>query len=272
MHGQCLVAVYPSRNEADQAFRAARGSGVPSSNIRMSGAEKDMERPGGWDWLFSQHVPEREKTYYRAHLAEGRTALSVLIDGSAPPASIDAVEEILDRFHPVDVRIEEEVEEEEGAAAAARGKGKAKRAGPSARTAKAEEEIIPLPREEAEVGARATDRVRRIRTYLVEDPFDKEVSLNDERLIVEERDATSGEPGELSEQEYVFHERHEHPVVEKTTRADKELAVRKEAKQHTEHVRGTVRRVKAEVEKEGPEEKESSSMSDSSSDSSMKNR
>jgi hypothetical protein len=40
------------------------------------------------------------------------------------------------------------------------------------------------------------------------------------------------------------------PVVEKTTRADKELAVRKEAKQHTKRVRGTVQRMKAEVEKE----------------------
>jgi hypothetical protein len=223
----------------------------------MSGAEKDMERPHGWDWLFSQHVPEREKTYYRSHLAEGRTALSVLIDGSAPPARVDAVEEILDRFHPLDVRIEEEVEEGEEDSAGARGR-KAKKAGaPSAQAAPKEEEIIPLPREEAKVGTRATDRVRRIRTYVVEEPFDKEVSLSDERLIVEERNATSGEPGELSEREYEFRERHEQPVVEKTTRADKELAVRKEASQHTEHVRGTVRKMKAKIEKAEEETEES---------------
>jgi hypothetical protein len=215
----------------------------------MSGA--DMERPHGWDWLFSRHVPERDKTYYRAHLAEGRTALSVLIDGSAPPARIDAVEEILDRYHPVDVRVEEE---EEGSTAAARGKRAKKAGGLSAQAApKGEEEIIPLPREEAKVGARATDRVRHIRTYVVEEPFEKEVSLSDERLVVEERAATTSAAGELSERDYEFHERHEEPVVEKTTRADKELAVRKEAKQHTEHVRGTVRRMKAEVEKEGTE-------------------
>jgi Domain of unknown function (DUF2382) len=251
MHGQCLVAVYPSRSEAEQAFRAARGSGVPSSNIRMSG--DDMERPHGWDWLFSHHVPDREKTYYRTHLALGRTALSVLIDGGAPPATFDAVEEILDRFHPVDVRVEEEVKEEEETAAA-RGK-RAKRAGaPSAQAApKEEEEIIPLPRERAKVGTQATDRVRRIRTYVVEEPFDKEVSLSDERLVVEERAASTGETGEFSEREYEFHERHEHPVVEKTTRADKELAVRKEASLHTEHVRGTVRRMKAKVEIESAE-------------------
>jgi hypothetical protein len=256
MHGQCLVAVYPSRNEAEQAFRAARGSGIPSNNIRMSSG--DMERPHGWDWLFSHHVPERDKTYYRAHLAGGRTALSVLIDDSAPPARIDALEEILDRYHPVDVRVGEE-ESEEGSTATARGK-KVRKGGPAAQAApKAEEEIIPLPREEAKVSARATDRVHHIRTYVVEEPFDKEVSLSDEQLIVEEREATSGATGDLSGREYEFHERHEEPIVEKTTRADKELAVRKEAKQHTEHVRGTVRKMKAKVEKEEEGEMEEES-------------
>jgi hypothetical protein len=34
------------------------------------------------------------------------------------------------------------------------------------------------------------------------------------------------------------------------TRADEELVVRREARQHTERVRGTVRRTKAEIEKE----------------------
>jgi Domain of unknown function (DUF2382) len=237
MHGQCLVAVYPTRNEAEQALRAARGSGIPSSNIRMSGG--DMERPHGWDWLFSHHVPERDKTYYRSHLSEGRTALSVLIDDSAPPARIDALEEILDRYHPLDVR----VGEEEGSAAAARSK-KGRKA------VKEDEEVIPLPREEAKVSAKATDRVRHIRTYVVEEPFDKEVSLSDEQVIVEEREASSGATGEFSGREYEFHERHDEPVIEKTMRADKELAVRKEARQHTEHVRGTVRKMKAEVEKE----------------------
>ena len=112
MHGQCLVAVYPSRNEAEQACRAAIASGIPSGNIRISGA-----RPHVWDWLFSRHVPERDRTYYRTHLAEGRTAISVLLDGDVSPARIDAVEQILERYHPVDVH----VEAEEGVSTAAAG-------------------------------------------------------------------------------------------------------------------------------------------------------
>jgi hypothetical protein len=207
----------------------------------------DMEHHDVWDWLFSLRVPERDKTYYRTHLAEGRTALSVLLDAGASSQKIGAVEEILDRFHPVDVRVEEE---DEGSTAASGGQAE-EAAGPSARVAPGgEEEIIPLPREKPAVGTRATDRVRRIRTYVVEEPFEKEVSLSDERLVVKRRPATTSAGSEITEREYEFHERHDEPVVEKA-REDEELAIRKEASQHTQRVRGTVRRTKVEVEKEG---------------------
>jgi hypothetical protein len=245
MHGQCLVAVYPSRNEAEQAYRAALGSGIPSDNIRISGDQ----RPQVWDWLFSRHVPERDRTYYRTHLAEGRAALSVLLDGGASHAKIDAIEELLERFHPVDVRVEAE-EEEMGSTAVAAG-GQA--AGQAVRTGgriTGEEEIIPLLREELKIGTRATDRVRHIRTYVVVEPVEKEVSLSDERLVFETRPATRSATGEISERDYEFHERHEEPVVEKTTRADEEVVVRKEPTQHTERVRDSVRRTRVEIEKE----------------------
>lgn len=219
----------------------------------MSGADADMERPHAWDWLFSLHVPERDKTYYRTHLAEGRTALSVLLDGGASHAKIDAMEEILDRFHPVDVRVEKD-EAREGSTAVEGGQAE-KAGGPSAQAVPAseapvgEEEIIPLPREKPKVGTRTTDRVRRIRTYVVEEPFEKEVSLSDERLVVKRRPATASAGSEITEREYEFHERHDEPVVEKS-REDEELAIRKEASHHTERVRGTARRTKVAVDKE----------------------
>jgi hypothetical protein len=243
MHGQCLVAVFPSRNEAEQAFRAAVGSGIPSGNIRISGGE-----PHVWDWLFSKHVPERDKTFYSTHLAEGRTALSVLLNGETSPARINAVEEILERYHPVDVHIEQQEERSAavvGPAAKAAGEEQIKQ-----EIAAGGEQIIPLPREELRVGTRVADRVRRIRTYVVEEPVEKEVSLSDEQVIIERRPATTSAVGAPSERDYEFHERHEEPVVEKMTGADEELVVHKEAKRHTERVRGTVRRTKAEVAKE----------------------
>lgn len=239
MRGQCLVAIYRSRHEAEQALRAALQSGIPNTNVRIGGAEGQQAHV--WDWLFdSRYVPERDKAYYRAHHAEGRSALSVMLESSASPSKIAAVEEILERYSPVDVHVETEG-------------GGAKAGAPAAQTTQVkgtDEEIIPLAREEMQVSTRATDRVRHIRTYVVEEPVEKEVTLMDERLIVETRPATTGKAGELSERDYEFHERHEEPVVEKTTRADEELVVRKEAGRHTERVRGTVRRTKADVVKE----------------------
>ncbi len=208
MHEQRLVAVYPSQNEAEQAFRAARGSGIPNHNIRMNGAD-----------------------------------ISVLLDGGASDAKIKALEEILRRYRPTDVRVEED--------------GRAKKpGGPSASAAprkgpKGEEEIIPLLREEPKVGAKVTDHVHHIRTYVVEEPFEKEVSLSDERLVVERHAATASEQGgEISERDYEFHERHEEPVVVMEIRAGEELVVRTEHTQHTERVRGKARRTEAKIEKE----------------------
>jgi hypothetical protein len=208
MHGQRLVAVYPSRNEAEQAFRAARGSGIPSQNIQMSGAD-----------------------------------LSVLLDGGASDAKIKALEEILRHYRPVNVRVEEE---------GATMRGPAKKAGLK------DEEIIPLPREEPKVSAKVTDRVHHIKTYVVEEPFEKEVSLNDEHLVVERR-AASKEGGEILERDYEFHERHEEPVVVMETRAGEELVVRTEHTQHTERVRGKVRRTDAKIEKATDEKIEKAS-------------
>lgn len=303
MHGQCLVAVYPTRNEAEQAFRAARGSGIPAHNIRMSGTDADMARPQAWEWLFSRNIPESEKKYYRLQIAEGRTALSVLLDAGASSAKVDAIEEILDRFNPVDVRVGED-DEDDGQTAGAAGRSPAAKKGRAAKKGGAqqqkehpmhaqhaapqhpahqvshthqaqavshqrseedegvkaasseshevrepEEEVIPLPREEARIGIKATDKVRHVRTYVVEEPFEQDVSLSDERLVIERRRIANPNEGEgdISVHEYEFHERHEEPVVEMTIRTDEELVVRTEPSLHTERVQGKARRLEAEV-------------------------
>lgn len=265
MHEQCVVAVYPSRVEAEQAFRAATAAGISTDNIRISSADMEHQaadeslQPGMWDWLFGSHVPEKDRSAYRTHLAEGRTALSILMDGEASPARIEAVEEILERFRPVDVRVVEG--EMGGAAAAAFRAGRPAATGPTVGSnvgvaAHSDEEVIPLPREELRISTRPSERVRHVRTYVVEEPVEKDVVLHDEEVIIERRPATrtltGGEhflsaSGEPLQREYEIHERHEEPVVEKMTRADEEIVVRKQAKQHTERVRDTVRLTRADV-------------------------
>ena len=111
------------------------------------------------------------------------------------------------------------------------------------------EQVIPLPKEELKVGKRVTETIRHIRTHLVEEPVEREVRLQDERMVIEKRPATVRAGGTLAERDYEIHERHEEPVIEKATQTDEELVVRKEAKERTERVRDKVRTTKAEVEK-----------------------
>jgi hypothetical protein len=101
------------------------------------------------------------------------------------------------------------------------------------------------------VGKRVTETVRHIRAHLVEEPVERNVRLQDEHMVIEKRPATIRAGGTLAERDYEIHERHEEPVIEKATRTDQELVVRKEAKERTERVRYKVRTTKAEVEKVG---------------------
>jgi stress response protein YsnF len=236
MNGHVLVAVYPSRRDAERAYDALIRAGIGNDNLRMNEPESSGRSP--WHWLFGSTIPNSERERYRAHFAQGRSALSVFVDDGQQGTSVRGIEEILERYQPVDVHFEEEGMPSVAAAETRQG-----------------EQVIPLPREELKVGKRVTDTVRHIRTHVVEEPVEKDVSLQDERMVIERRPATTRAGGSLAERDYEIHEHHEEPVIEKTTRTDEELVVRKETRERTEHVRDKVRRTRADVEKVGAIEK-----------------
>jgi putative transposase len=45
MQGQCVVAVYRSRNDAEQAYHAVLGSGVSQDHVRLSDQQRSERRP-----------------------------------------------------------------------------------------------------------------------------------------------------------------------------------------------------------------------------------
>jgi uncharacterized protein (TIGR02271 family) len=115
------------------------------------------------------------------------------------------------------------------------------------------EQVIPLPEEELKVGKRATESVKHIRTYVVEEPAQKDVQLRDEQTVIERRPATGTAPGQPMERKYEVREVHEEPIVQKDVRAGEELVVRKEATERTERVADTVKKTKADIDKTGSE-------------------
>jgi stress response protein YsnF len=245
MHGHVLVAVYPSRSDAERAYDALIRSGIGVDSVRMNDRNGSPRSP--WHWLFGSAIPGSEQERYRTHFAEGRSAVSVFMKDGQPRTSLRRIEEILERQQPVDVN-HFKAEGMPGAAAAETTQGE------HSQTTQGEQ-VIPLPREELKVGKKVTETVRHIKTHVVEEPVEQDVSLQDEEMVIEQCPATTPAGGSLEERDYEIHERHEEPVIEKAMRTDEQLVVRKKVKERTEHVRDKVRRTKADVEKVGAEEK-----------------
>ena len=271
MDGHNLVAVYVSRRDAEQVRDRLIEVGIPATDIRLSSAEADGSTASAhigaasherhesfWDWLFGSDVPEHDRGWYHANLREGRTALSVLIRNNTER---ERVADILEEFNPVHM----DDGTETGTAPVSMGaeKGEYAPAGSSQMRAgapkltKEGEQVIPVVKEELAVGKQARERHYRIRTYVVETPIEQQVSLRDERVIVERRPASGtvrSDADALREREFDVVERREEPVVEKRVRPVEEVVIHREANERVETVRDTVRETKVDVDK-GPAER-----------------
>jgi stress response protein YsnF len=266
MDGHNLVAVYGSREEAERVRDRLIAFGIPAPDIRLSSAIADAS-PGAalpenlprerhhsfWDWLFGEDVPDYDRGWYHANLREGRTALSVLVRNDAEH---EQVADILEEFNPVHMNDGTETGAAPMSMGAERGEyastasSQTRAAAPEATTER--EQVIPVVKEELAVGKRASERRYRIRTYVVETPVEEQVTLRDERVIVERRPASGQVPsgaGGMQEREFEVTERHEEPVVEKRAREVEEVVIRREANERVETVRDTVRETKVDVDK-----------------------
>jgi len=111
--------------------------------------------------------------------------------------------------------------------------------------------VIPVVKEELEVGKRATERRYRVRSYIVEHPVEKTVTVRDERVEIEHRPISrTGDLSMPQEREIEVVERHEEPFAEKRVTGAEEIVVRKKVVERPETVRGTVQETRVEVDKE----------------------
>jgi uncharacterized protein (TIGR02271 family) len=120
------------------------------------------------------------------------------------------------------------------------------------------EEIIPLAEETLIVGKQTvTSGTTTVRRVVVETPVQQQVSLYDERVIVERRkpvtDAATGET--LTELTIEMIATSEVPVVGKNVKVREEVVVRRERTSRVETVRDTLRRDEIEIEQSGQNER-----------------
>jgi stress response protein YsnF len=112
------------------------------------------------------------------------------------------------------------------------------------------EEVIPLAEETLVVGKQTvTSGTTIVRRFVVETPVEQQVSLYDEKVVVERRkpvtDAATGET--LTEVTIKMIETSEVPVVGKGVKVREEVVVRRERTSRVETVRDTVRRDEIEI-------------------------
>lgn len=127
-----------------------------------------------------------------------------------------------------------------------------------------EEQRFEEIEEEVITGTRVTPRGKvLIHTRIVEEPFEKEVSVHEQKVDVERqavsRPATEEERRMLEEEKgekiYEFTETGEELVVTKEARVVGQVDVEREIEEHPQKVRGTVRRREIDVERAGADEK-----------------
>lgn len=284
MYGYNLVAVYPTLEEARRVSDRLLAEGLSPADIRLTDASGDRltsdvprephQGRGFFDWLFASDVPDYDRDRYTSYLNENRAAVSVR---AADQHWHDRIVAIMEEFNPID--IEEDghalAHERHATGTSAVGANSVPRAGTTARadlgatartdlgttartdthartdTAREREEVIPIVKEELDIGKRATERRYRVKSYIIEHPVEKQTTVRDERVEIEHRPISrTGDVRMPQEREIEVVERHEEPVVEKRTTANEEIVVRKETIERPETVRGTVRETKVEVEKE----------------------
>ena len=244
MREQTLVGLYPTRTVADEVRTRLETEGVHPSDINIGAdagelvnhetAETSKPASGFWAWLFGSEVSDEQRERYAGHLRHGSIAVSVL---TRSDADRDRTIELMEQFDPIDI------EGDDGQSVALH---------TPAPSASERDEVIPLAKEELAVGKREVERRYRVRTHVVEQPVEAQVSLRDERVTIERRPAaaTTAAPveGESAERDVEIIERHEEPVVAKTSRASEEVVVHKEARDRVETVRDRLRETKVDVE------------------------
>src|SRR4051794_36757122 len=209
MHGYNLVAVYPTLEEARRVSDRLLAEGVSPADVRLTDAaltdgaisggtarvttdaarEPHQEGGGFFNWLFASDVPDYDRDRYSTHLNEKRVAVSVR---AVDQHWHDRIIAIMEEFNPLD--IEEDgntvTHEHHVTGTSASGATSVPTTGTTTRTdlgttaqtnmsprakpdtSRKHEEVIPVVKEELEVGKRVTERRYRVKSYIIEQPVE----------------------------------------------------------------------------------------------------
>ena len=233
-----LVCLFHHQDQARAALQDLYEADVPRSSISLIGNQRnESSEELRSSTLDSLGVPQRDLEHLREGVRSGGTIVAV----SAISEHVATVERIFGKHQAT--KIDETVAREAESVAAPVG----------AAAALEGERAIPIVEEELQVGKRTVDQGG-VRVYrrIVEVPAEQTVNLREEHVIVQrnavDRPATQADLDRQGERSIELTETAEEAVIAKNARVVEEVVLGKQAGEHTEHIRETVRRTEVEVE------------------------
>ena len=231
-----MICLFHSPDQADAAVADLVQTGIPKDSIGLMGTSGTSATPAAMEkWK----VPERDSRL----LTDGINKGGVVVAVSTNDAMADKVERIFSLHHAS--QVDEAVATSAPAAAAAKL--------PTSTKSKSGEKIDVIE-EEMTVGKRKVQRGG-VRVYqrLVETPVSETVTLREEQLTIDRhtvnRPVTASDSAAFKDQSFEMKATGEEAVVSKTARVVEEVTVGKELSEHTETVKGTVRKTDVQIEK-----------------------
>jgi uncharacterized protein (TIGR02271 family) len=236
----------------------AHDTNGPQADYTYSREELLAEDGGLIERLTDLGVPMHEARSY----AQGVSQSGALVVVNANDDRADRGMELMHRLPPGDGREPAALQQQTGCtrvapytAAPATTSIRREQEPRERREANREGTTMPVVEEELSVGKREVERgTARIHTHVEERPVEESVRLREEKVVVERhpvnRPATEADL-QAAEETVEITETMEEPVVSKRARVVEEVNVHKEAREHTETVRDTVRRKDVVVEPAG---------------------
>lgn len=251
------VALYDTENEAQQVINELTNVGFSRSSIRMI----DDNDSDTVTTLTSAGLPRSDADAYFEGIRRGGHLVMITTEDD----EIDTAVDIMDRYNSVNIQERAEMWRGEGwsmesdmdtsnSGRQATMSGRQGRSGAALHDHAQEEATIPVVEEELRVGKRQVESGSvRVRTHVEEKPVEETVNLREEHVNVERRPvnraANAADFDTFEEGTLEFSEMAEEAVVDKQARVVEEVVVKKDAREHQQKVRDTVRRTDVDVER-----------------------
>jgi stress response protein YsnF len=271
MGNNTVVGVFDNSTEADRAVNDLVAAGIARVQIQITsneratatsesvgGASRESEHEGLGDRighffsrLFSSDDDREDATRYSEAVRRGSAVVTVNADSEQ---EADKAADILDDCGAVDINERAQEWRQSGWAGSPQSSAGGSLVGDDARVRDGAEKVIPVVKEEVQVGKRRRERGGvRIYTHTEDAPVEENVRLREEHARVERRPANrpanEADLAAFKEGTIEVRETIEEPVVAKKARVVEEVVVAKEASERTEKVRDSVRQGQVDVEK-----------------------